>query len=72
MARLRLRGIVGILLGGVLVAVGVNGAVTFHEFIFGVTFWREVLIFSGVAVVGAALIVISVLYLLRSKSRVTT
>jgi hypothetical protein len=68
----RWRGIAGILLGGALVAVGVTGAVTFHKFIFGVTFWRDVLIFSGVAVMGAALIVVSVLHLLRSRNRVTT
>jgi len=68
----RWRGIAGILLGGALVAVGGTGAVTFHKFIFGVTFWRDVLIFSGVAIVGAGLIVVSVLHLLRSKNRVTT
>jgi hypothetical protein len=66
------RGIVGILLGGALVAVGVTGTVTFHKFIFGVTFWRDVLIFSGVAVIGAALIVVSVLHLLRSKNQIAS
>jgi len=68
----RLTGIVGILFGGVLVAVGVTGAVAFHNYILGVTFWRDVLIFSGVAVIGAAMIVVAALHLLRSKNRMTT
>jgi hypothetical protein len=67
-----LRSIAGILLGGALVAVGVTGAVTFHEFIFGVTFWRDVLIFSGVALIGAALIIVATVHLWRSKGRTTT
>lgn len=67
----RLPGIAGILLGGVLVAVGVTGAVTFHDYVLGVTFWRDVLIFSGVAVIGAVMIVVAALHLLRSKNRMT-
>ena len=65
-------GIAGILLGGALVAVGVAGAITFHKFIFGITFWRDVLIFSGVAVIGAALIIVATVHLWRSKGRTTT
>ena len=68
----RLRGIAGILSGGALVAVGVTGTVTFREFIFGFTFWRDVLIFSGVALIGAALIVVSVLHPLRSKNQIAS
>lgn len=59
----------GILLGLALVAVGVTGAVTFYEFIFGVTFWRDVLIFSGIAVIGAVLIIVAGLHLWRSRRR---
>lgn len=61
------RDIVGIVIGAALVAVGLIGAFTFHEYMFGITFWRDVLMFSGVAVVGAALMVAAAVHLWRSK-----
>lgn len=65
-------GIGGIALGSTLIAVGVIGVVTFYEFIFGVTFWRDVLIFGAVAFVGAAMAVVAGLYLWRNRRRTTT